>query len=110
MSNDFQIFYGLALYVTAVGVSLTVRKQLTEEVMLTDEHFARASLMLSSQFWGKIGGLCAPLAVTYGHTVDDVNYYPKRDNKLPWVQLMNTGREHWVTAIFLDGNFILSYI
>lgn len=90
---------------TANGVSTIVKFQITDLKMLYDEHIVRASVMLAAQFQGKVDGLCAPMGVLYGKQVDTPNYYPKRSsNDLPWVQILNTGQEHWVTAIFEKGN------
>lgn len=73
-------------WVTGVGVSVIVKAQIIENQMLSDEHMVRASVMLATQFGGKVDGFCAPMAVTYGKRVEDTNYYPRRtSNDLPWV-------------------------
>ncbi|KAK3930203.1 Protein FAR-RED IMPAIRED RESPONSE 1 [Frankliniella fusca] len=87
----------------ATGVSDSIRSDIRGNKLLSDEHMARASAILSAQFTA-IDGLCAPLAVTFGSKVDNSNYYPTRTKKADYVQIMNTGRKHWVTAIFKTGS------
>ncbi|KAK3933151.1 Chromatin remodeling protein SHL [Frankliniella fusca] len=83
-----------------LGVSTAMRSEIQSRKMLSDEHMTRASAILSAQFSSKIDGLCAPLAVSYGNRVDSSNYYPTRSEQQDYVQIMNTGRKHCVTAIF----------
>jgi len=90
-------------YVAAVKISASAREQITGNCMLSDEHISRASLILSAQFGGKVGGLCAPMGVSFGSKVEETEFYPHRTDSIPWVQIMNTGKQHWVTAIFLSS-------
>lgn len=82
----------------ATGIYVTI----TDNEMLSDEHITRAIFMLSAQFGTKIGGLSSPLAVTRGDKVHKVNWYPTLQDEL-YVQIMNTGKQHWVTAFFTPG-------
>ncbi|KAK3920964.1 LOW QUALITY PROTEIN: Chromatin remodeling protein SHL [Frankliniella fusca] len=82
------------------GVSTAMRSEIQSRKMLSDEHMTRASDILSAQFSSKIDGLCAPLAVSYGNSVDSSNYCITPHEQQDYVQIMNTGRKHWVTAIF----------
>lgn len=92
--------------VPAIGVSVSARTQLLQNVMLTDEHMARASIMLSAQFQDTTKLVaCVP---RWQCLMDDVNYYPPRTSSNPWVQIVNTGRQHWVTVVFLRGNFLFA--
>lgn len=92
--------------VTATTVSVHAKAQITDKQMLSDEHIVRASLMLATQFNTKVDGFCAPIGVMYGKRIDNLNYYPHRTKtNVPWVQILNTGQHHWVTAIFQQGNY-----
>ncbi|KAE8739578.1 hypothetical protein FOCC_FOCC014921 [Frankliniella occidentalis] len=104
LNNDLRYICRHCFSAMATGVSNSMRSELTGNKLLSDEHMARASVILSAQFGKTIDGLCAPLAVTYGDKVDNANYYPTKAEGTDYVQIMNTGRKHWVAAIFKKGS------
>ncbi|KAE8747072.1 hypothetical protein FOCC_FOCC006210 [Frankliniella occidentalis] len=86
-----------------VGIPLAAWNDLLYNKMLTDHHVARACTLLRGQFRDEIDGLCDPLGVSFGREVENIHHYhPKTDIK-DYVQIMYTGADHWVTAIFKKG-------
>ncbi|XP_034245761.1 uncharacterized protein LOC117647896 [Thrips palmi] len=73
---------------------------------LSDEHITRASNILLHQFALVLEGCSAPLPVDYGKALskESLNFYPKASGKKNYVQIINTGRQHWVTAIIKRGS------
>jgi uncharacterized protein (UPF0254 family) len=86
------------------GVSVSARNEITGNHMLCDEHMTKASRMLSDQFFDTIDGLSTPLGVKEGEPIkkEDIHFYSKVTDK-DYVQILNNGRSHWVTAIFKKG-------
>lgn len=68
-----------------------------------------ATNILRSQFSHDVEGLSTPLQVEYGKAIhkDFLQFYPKATQSKHYVQILNTGRNHWVTCVVPKGVLIL---
>ncbi|XP_034253683.1 uncharacterized protein LOC117652699 [Thrips palmi] len=101
--GDTKSICGLCSFSLEKGFTRSTFDILSSDVMLTDQQISIASTLLKNEYGDKIDGLCAPLAVTYGQKVDSINFYPRKQDK-DYVQIINTGREHWMTVLFKKGS------
>ncbi|KAK3915980.1 Transcriptional regulatory protein PHO23, partial [Frankliniella fusca] len=101
---EIRVICSSCLCAAKLNISSKAYLEIRSNDLLCDEHVSRASSMLRSQFQEEIGGLHAPLAVSFGMRMDKANYYPHRERQEDYVQLMHTGSSHWVTCIFQKGS------
>lgn len=64
------------------------------------------SNMLQEQVGDTIEGLSTPLQVEYGTALskDQIDFYKKASRTKDYIQILNTGRNHWVTCILKRGS------
>ena len=100
----FLISIRLCFFPVIGGLGKQAFGQIRRGEMLSDEHINAAHCLIGEEY-KDINGLAPPLTVTrgaHGYVMNYAPYCSPRD----YVQIINTGKLHWVTLVIKDGKFM----